>query len=333
MAAVQEHHNGRLRVRRFDADKRDRELTLEQALAAEPTDRQLLWVDVTGDIEARELEDLGKRFELATETRHALESPTDRPHLAVHGSHFRLSVASEPATTHERHASWLHVVAGKNIVITRHAEPLRLLDEIDRRVKSDTTLGAVEGAEFVALLLDAVVTSYFAAVDDLEEAIDDLDSASLRDDVGRTILDDLVRLRRRIASLRHIVSRHRRLFAALSGPDMRQVVHGQDAVSDLQQVATRYEAAVLAVESSRDALLGSFDVYMTRTAQRTNDVMKVLTIATVLLLPGGVIAGLLGMNVIVPLDKDDPMSFWLVVGGVAVLAIVVLVAARRRRWI
>ena len=59
---------------------------------------------------------------------------------------------------------------------------------------------------------------------------------------------------------------------------------------------------------------------MTRTAQRTNDVMKVLALATVLLLPGSMIAGLLGMNVIVPLDKDSPMSFWVVVGGVTVLA-------------
>ena len=72
---------------------------------------------------------------------------------------------------------------------------------------------------------------------------------------------------------------------------------------------------------------------MTRTAQRTNDVMKVLALATVLLLPGSLIAGLLGMNVTVPLSKDDPSSFWLVVGAIVVLAIAVLVLARYRRWI
>ena len=72
---------------------------------------------------------------------------------------------------------------------------------------------------------------------------------------------------------------------------------------------------------------------MTRTAQRTNEIVKVLTIATVLLLPGSVIAGLLGMNVVVPLNKDDPLSFWLVVGGVAILAVVVIGVARLRRWI
>ena len=61
--------------------------------------------------------------------------------------------------------------------------------------------------------------------------------------------------------------------------------------------------------------------------------MKVLTLTTVLLLPGSMIAGLLGMNVIVPLNKDDPMSFWFVVAAIGVLAIVIIAVARARRWL
>jgi magnesium transporter len=224
-------------------------------------------------------------------------------------------------------------VASELVVITRHGEPIHLLDEVDDRVKDDTSLGAVEGAEFVALLLDAVVTSYFEAVDGIEDDVDELDTRSLRDDGRSDLLDDLVHLRRRIAGLRRTVTSHRSMFAALTGPDMRQVVEGDAAVSDLQAVASRFEAAVGAVEASRDSLLGSFDVYMTRTAQRTNEVMKVLTIATVLLLPGSVIAGLLGMNVVVPLNADDPFSFWLVIAAFVLLVVVVLVAAKAKRWI
>ena len=203
---------------------------------------------------------------------------------------------------------------------------------MDQRIKSDTTVGAVEGAEFVAVLLDAVVTSYFAAVDRIEDEIDEMDTRALRADVDHDLLDDLVRQRRRISWLRRTVARQRTVFASLSGPDMRQLV-GPDANEDLQAVAARFDTVVGAVESSRGALLGSFDVYMTKTAQRTNDVVKVLTIATVLLLPGSVIAGLLGMNVVVPLNEDDPLSFWIVVAAFATLAIVVVLLARRRRWI
>jgi Mg2+ and Co2+ transporter CorA len=58
-----------------------------------------------------------------------------------------------------------------------------------------------------------------------------------------------------------------------------------------------------------------------------------LTLATVLLLPGSMIAGLLGMNVEVPLDKENPLSFWFAVGGIAVLALAIIAIAKVRRWL
>jgi magnesium transporter len=325
--------SGGLRVRRFDADRDDREISFDAAIKSRPSDRQLLWVDVDGALESGESAALGRRFDLDEQTRAALANPIGRPHIEVHGGYMHLSVGAEPADDGSQDPTWLDIVGGRNVVITRHRGSLQLLDEVDERIKSDATIGEAEGAEFVAVLLEAVVTSYFAAVDVIEDEIDRLDSRSLRED-GRTgVLGDLVHLRRRIARLRRTVAGHRTVFAALGGPDMRQVVDSPDAMADLQSAASRYEAAVGAVEASREALLGSFDVYMTRTAQRTNEVMKILTIATVLLLPGSVIAGFLGMNVVVPLDKDDPLSFWITVGAVALLAVAVIGVARLRKWI
>ena len=101
----------------------------------------------------------------------------------------------------------------------------------------------------------------------------------------------------------------------------------------LQTVATRFSQALAAAEDARDAIRGSFDVYMTRTAQHTNDVMKILTVATVLLLPGTLITGLLGMNMPIPLSQDDPRGFWLVVTGIAALALVLVSIARSRHWV
>ena len=48
-------------------------------------------------------------------------------------------------------------------------------------------------------------------------------------------------------------------------------------------------------------LIGTFDVHMTRTAQRTNDIVRVLTWTSVILLPAVVLAGIMGMNFKVPL--------------------------------
>ena len=53
-----------MRIRLFDADRTDRELTLEEALAAKVSARQLLWVDLVGEADREELRTLARRFDL-----------------------------------------------------------------------------------------------------------------------------------------------------------------------------------------------------------------------------------------------------------------------------
>ena len=320
------------RVRRFDADRPDEELTFDEAISSKPGRRQLLWIDISGDLSSSEAEILAGRFKLDPRTRRALQTAGDHPHLALSGGYFHLRVAAEPEHADPAKTTWLDVIAGRNVVISQHRAPIRFLDDLDDRIELDTTLGDLDSATFVATMLDATVTSYFNAADAIEDVVDHFEERSLSDDGRRELLADLVAVRRRIAMLRRVLTDHRQVFASLASADLAQVVGSPDSASGFQPVAIRFEGAVAAVEASRDLLLGTFDVYMTRTAQRTNDIMKVLALATVLLLPGTLVAGLLGMNVTVPLAKDDALSFWIVVGALLLFIVALLVTARLRRW-
>lgn len=322
-----------VRVRRFDADRQDQVTTLDDAIRKKPSERQLLWIDITDGLDGPALDRLVDAFKLDESTRRALETPGEMPHLAVHGGYLHVRVAVEPNDERPSQTTWLDVIGGTNVVITHHRSPIRFLDDVDERIQLDTSFGMLDAGTFMASLLGAAVTSYFAAVDAIEDEVDKLDSKSLRDDGRHHLLEELVLLRRRIARLRRILTNHRGVFAALASAETALVTDNPDSRPAFEAVAGRFDAAIGAVEDSRDVLLGSFDVYMTRTAQRTNDVMKVLALATVLLLPGSLAAGLLGMNLVAPLPEDDPMSFWYVVAAVALLAVVVLVVARARRWL
>jgi Mg2+ and Co2+ transporter CorA len=228
---------------------------------------------------------------------------------------------------------WLDIVGGGNVVITSHRAPIQYLDDMDDRIQADTTFGLLDASTFIASLLGAAVTSYFTAVDAIEDDVDVLDAKSLRDDGRHQLLDDLVVVRRRIAHLRRVLTDHRQVFASLAGAELVKLTDNPDSAAAFKAVAERFDSAIGAVEDSREVLIGSFDVYMTRTAQRTNDIMKVLALATVMLLPGSVVAGLLGMNMLIPLPEDNPLSFWTVVTGVALFAASILVIARARRWL
>jgi magnesium transporter len=86
------------------------------------------------------------------------------------------------------------------------------------------------------------------------------------------------------------------------------------------------------VESLRDGLLGTYDVYQGRVSQRANDVMRTLTLLSAVLLPAVVLAGIMGMNFKLGFF-DDGTNFWLVVGGMVALAATILGIARLRHWL
>jgi magnesium transporter len=323
----------RVRVRQFDADRHDQALELEDALGSKPTERQLLWIDLAEDVDRERAERLAAAFELDRSTMRALQSPGDTPHLQVHGSYLHIRVAVEPDDRDVDATPWLDIVGGGNVVITSHRKPIKFLDDMDDRIQADTTFGLLDASTFMASLLGAAVTSYFAAVDSIEDDVDLLDAKSLRDVGNRRLLDELVVVRRRISRLRRVLTDHRQLFASLGGAELVKLADNPDGATAFRAVSERFESAIGAVEDSRDVLIGSFEVYMTRTAQRTNDVMKVLALATVLLLPGSVVAGLLGMNMMIPVPDDNPMSWWLVVSGVVLFAVIILLIARARRWL
>jgi magnesium transporter len=87
-----------------------------------------------------------------------------------------------------------------------------------------------------------------------------------------------------------------------------------------------------AAREAKESTRGSFDLLVARIGQRTNDIMKVLTLGTVILLPATVLAGIMGMNFQLGLFELVWM-FWAVIAAMLGIAVVVLTLARARRWI
>lgn len=321
-----------VRARLFDADRTDRALGFEDALKTKVSGRQLLWVDLAGETDPDKSRALAEHFDLDVTTERALEEGGDRPEIQLHGQHFHLRVAAQPDPNNLGDVPWLDIVAAPNVVISSHARPLDFVAAMNKRIAADATIGKLDSAEFVAALLEAVITSYHAAIDRLEDELDDLDSKALQGRQPKDLFGRLVDVRRRIGRLRRLLAAHRELFGALGGRDFGRGISSADP-DVFAQIADRFSAVLVSLEATRDAAVASFDILMTRTAQRTNDVVRVLTVATVMALPASLTAGFLGMNVLVPFPNDDAASFWLILGGVVVVELAIFLVARVRGWI
>lgn len=321
-----------VRIRLFDADKTDRSLSFDDAMRSKVSARQLMWIDVEGSLTDDQRERLVERFELVPTTSHALAKPSGRPSVKLHGRHFVLHLAAELDPEDPRQVDWLDIVAGPNVVITQHERPIKALGSMDQRIAEDATVGLADSAEFVAAVGETILTGYYAAIDRVEDELDDFDAKALLRSQPTDLIGGLVHIRRRIGRLRRVLASHRELFGALGSPDFARGIESEDP-QVFVPLAGRFEAVLASVESTREAVLGSFDILMTRTGQRTNDIMRVLTVATVLAIPATVSAGFLGMNLIVPLPDNDPAVFWFVLGGIVLIELALLAIARWRGWI
>ena len=223
----------------------------------------------------------------------------------------------------------IDLVAGPNVVVTLHEGPVAALRDFDELIAGDTLLGQLDSGSFAAALVDSVLSSYFQRVEEVEREIDRLDELALRGHERDQFLIEVLRLRRQVAVLRRTLAPHREAFAPLARPDFELDEHFGKPWPRLND---RLERAIDAVENARELLVGSIDVFLSEAAQRTNEVMKALTILSAILLPSVVLAGIMGMNFKMPFF-DDTNNFYFVIGGMAIFAVGLLVFARIRHWI
>lgn len=320
----------------FDGEGQDRDVDLDTLDVSALTETQLLWVDVEDD-EAGDayslIEYLVDQLELGPHAGEALQSLDGRADLASFGDWF---LAQAVAVEHEGGLRFkgrgLAIVCGHNVVVSLHRGPVQFLEQLRGRERADTRLGTLSAESFTASLLGWLVDSYLHAVSDFEAAVDRLEVSVLSARAPRESLQDLAELRRGASRLRRMLAPHRHVFGAMARPDFRPDDAGI-ADKHFRALEQRFERAMDAVENARDLVVGSFELFATRSSERTNDTMRTLTFVTVLLGTLSVVAGTLGMNFAAPFFDTGGRGFWTAFAGMALVAVIAIVVARWRRWI
>lgn len=315
----------------FDAHGQDTPLDPHQPLPT-PAEDQLLWVDLESS-EGETLSDLLGSLALDDATRTLLLAAEPHPSLTRQSEHVVLSVQVPEKDFHHYRPAPLRILAGRNVVFTAHERPVGFLSDFRDHLDHDTQFGQLDSAAFLAVLLNRHLESYFTLLSSLEGHVDHLDEGILHATGDqRRNLSTLVGLRRRVSELRRLLSAHRMVYAGLASPDFVIFV-GDQPEALLTRLYEQYERAQEAISHTRDMMLGSFDLYMSSTAQRTNDIMRALTLVTVTLGIIAAVAGLMGMNFQADIFKTGNSGFRDVLVFSGVLIVLVIGVGRWRGWL
>lgn len=309
------------------ADGSDTEVDLRERRMRSIGKDQLLWVDVA-DPSDDDLDVLGTSLGLRDDELELLRRELRGPDLESLERAISVTVLWVDDAAAETTVP-LQALAGAGWVITRHAGRLSRLEHQRREITDQREIGQLRPVDFLLAILDWHVEGFLAAAEHLERQVDRLDEAALRRDDD--LLPRLVAMRRAIARVRRVAAIHHDVYSELARPDFMPGLEA-DEVARFERATERLERATSAIAQVREMLIGVFDVHMTRTAQRTNDIMRVLTVASVILLPAVVLGGIMGMNFKV-FFFDDPNMFWVVISAMIVMALTTIGVARWRGWL
>jgi magnesium transporter len=291
---------------------------------------KLLWVDVDRESESA-ADDVAAAFELDPRTRDCLASSSERAVFHDHGRYIHVT-AYAPDPKDEGELIALECVVGEQWVLTAHDQPIPVLEDFAARVSGSGDTGSLDGPGFLAALLEWVLGSYSAAFERIEQRLEDFDVHAMRGEgEPERDIERLVEMRQEVGKLRRALAAHRTALVSLTHPELEAL--GDHASSErFESLLLRFESTVQEARDAREAIVGSFDVLIARGGHRTNEIMKVLTLTSVILLPGALIAGVMGMNFKVGFF-DRAVLFWVVVAAIATIAPVTIALAKRWQWI
>ncbi len=196
-----------------------------------------------------------------------------------------------------------------------------------RRAESERDTASPSRLLYVTF--DSLVDSYFPVVDSLDDEIDALEARVVS--AESDLLNDIFAIKRQLMDIRRVLVNTRDASMHLQrDPTLPATSENALYLRDLYDHISRL---LDMVETQRDLLNNALDIYLSSIANRTNEVMKVLTILSTIALPALVVTGVYGMNIKDLPMENSPHGLYFVATVTILLTSVLLWLLRRLRWI
>jgi magnesium transporter len=306
------------------------------ALIADKTN--VIWVDFRGETEEQR-EDarvvLSKVFKfhyltiedcLETRNQPKVEMFPDYIYFIMHG------VKPGETTIANFVTKELDGYLGDNFVVTFHVERFKSIKIVKEQVRSSTYICQRGAAYLLHQILDQLVDLYMPLVDEFDLSINELEDRVLEmRRNNNAVLEEIMDLRRSLARLKRISARQLEVLYRIAHGEFEQIPeHILPFYRDVHDHLLRISDLA---EGYRDLVTGLFDIRFAVVSNKTNEIMKTLAVLSAIILPLSLIAGIYGMNFEQMPELKSRYGYFITLGGMALISVVLIVYFWRRGWI
>jgi magnesium transporter len=315
-----------------DSHFNEKEIHTLEGLMPPPDRKDVTWIHIDGLQDVHLLEQIGIIFGVHPLILEDILNTDQRPKLEDHGDYLfivlkRFHMDQDSRIVPEQ----VSMVLGPNYLISLQEKEGRLLEPVRERLRNDRGRLRKGGADYLAhALLDGIVDDYFSILDHFGEEIETLEEA-LMGRPSSEILRAIEILKRELILLRKAIWPLREMVGNLSRSD--SLLIREPSILYFRDISDHTVQVIDTIETYRDMLSGMLDIYLSSISNRMNEVMKVLTVIATIFMPLTFLAGIYGMNFKHMPELEWPWGYFALWGVMMVIAVVMLVYFRRRKWL
>jgi magnesium transporter len=291
-----------------------------------------LWVDVEGETEAVAEPLLEQRFrfhELAAED--SFSTSTLPKHDPFPDYDFFIFRAINMNLLHHGIATTkLAVFLSSSYLITVHVDPLLSADAIWQRLPQDARL-LHEGTDFLLhSILDHLIDLHFPLVEEIEQMVDEIQDLIFSTPAPH-LLDELLKVKKDLNTLRRYAMPQRDLLNQISRGEVRSIsrenlIYFRDLYDHMFRITE-------SIDMERDLVASTMDAYLSVVANRTNEIMKVLTVFSAIMLPLNLVAAIYGMNFVHMPELRWQYGYLFAIGIMGLVGMSMLAYFVRKGWV
>ncbi len=286
----------RIHLISYDADKLiETDVEKAEQLNEALSDNCVSWVDVQGFGDKALLQEIGMLFQLHPLLLEDVINVPQRPKAEVYGDQLLLIVRMVHATTSgDVEMEQVSIVFAKQYVLTFQERYGDVLDPVRRRIRSSKSRIRQHGADFLAYAIaDTIIDGYYPVLELIGDHLEGLEDEVVNEPTPDLLLQ-LNRMKNRLVNLRRGIWPQRDAINELIRGDHSTVT--EEVRVYLRNTYDHCVQTSEVTEMYREMVTGLMNLYLSSIANRTNEVMKVLTIMASVFIPLTFLAGIYGMN-------------------------------------
>jgi magnesium transporter len=328
------HEQVKLSVINYDAvNFQEKEVNNVEEAFSFRNKASVTWLNIDGVHQPEIIEQVGKSFGLHPLVVEDIASTGQRPKMEDFDDYIFvvLRMLRFDEEENETKTEQISIVLGRDFVVSFQEREGDVFDPIRERLRSNKGRIRKLGADYLAYtLIDAIVDNYFMILEKLGETIEEIEDKLVTNPTSETLqtIHDLKReiifLRKSVWPLREVINRLERSESPLINKST--FVYLRDVYDHTIQVMD-------AVETFRDMLSGMLDIYLSSVSNRMNEVMKVLTVIATIFIPLTFVAGIYGMNFRYMPELEQALSYPAILILMLIVAMLMVVYFRRKKWI